>query len=440
MHMPGAAAAEAIVPPAAIPPEATAPQLAQLAWRRLQPQAWPLPPEAFPAGAALVGGAVRDALLDRLPQQPDLDLVVPEDAIALCRQLGRRHGGSVVVLDAERSIARLVIQGWSIDLARQEGDSLEQDLRRRDYRLNAMALPLGPEAQLLDPLEGLSDLRRGQLMAVAEANLLDDPLRLLRGVRLASELGFALDPQTQHWLKHHHACLAAVAGERVLAELDKLAASPGGAAGLRQCLAWGLLEPWRAPTAAGTPQAEALLEGLGAAEAQRLGLSSAEAQQALPLARLAAVLDGAGLRRLRSSRRLQQRVEQLRRWRQRLGAEAPAQRAERLSEVERLRLQRDLEDDLPALLLSWPTAAATTWLERWRNPDDPLFHPRAAIDGLTLQRELGLPASPRLGALLQHLMQLRAFGRLNGRLEALEAAQRWLAAHPADGDAAPRRG
>ena len=161
-------------------------------------------------------------------------------------------------------------------------------------------------------------------MAVAEANLLDDPLRLLRGVRLASELGFALEPQTQHWLKHHHACLAAVAGERVLAELDKLAASPGGAAGLRQCLAWGLLEPWRAPTAAGTPQAEALLEGLGAAEAQRLGLSSAEAQQALPLARLAAVLDGAGLRRLRSSRRLQQRVEQLRRWRQRLGAEAPA--------------------------------------------------------------------------------------------------------------------
>ena len=280
MHMPGAAAAEAIVPPAAIPAEATAPQLAQLAWRRLQPQAWPLPPEAFPAGAALVGGAVRDALLDRLPQQPDLDLVVPEDAIALCRQLGRRHGGSVVVLDAERSIARLVIQGWSIDLARQEGDSLEQDLRRRDYRLNAMALPLGPEAQLLDPLEGLSDLRRGQLMAVAEANLLDDPLRLLRGVRLASELGFALEPQTQHWLKHHHACLAAVAGERVLAELDKLAASPGGAAGLRQCLAWGLLEPWRAPTAAGTPQAEALLEGLGAAEAQRLGLSWAEAQRA----------------------------------------------------------------------------------------------------------------------------------------------------------------
>jgi tRNA nucleotidyltransferase (CCA-adding enzyme) len=407
----------------------------------LHPQRWPLPPEAFPAGAALVGGAVRDALLDRLPPQPDLDLVVREDAIALCRQLGRRHGGSVVVLDAERSIARLVIQGWSIDLARQEGDSLEQDLRRRDYRLNAMALPLGAEPALLDPLEGLTDLRQGQLMAVAEANLLDDPLRLLRGVRLASELGFALEPQTQRWLEAHHACLGAVAGERVLAELEKLAASPGGAVGLGQCLAWRLLQPWQAAAAA--VEAPPLLADLGPEQPQRLGLTAAEAQQALPLARLAAVLDGPGLQRLHSSRRLQQRVEQLRRWRQRLGAglgaEAPAARVERLSEAERLRLQRDLEEDLPALLLAWPTEAAMAWLQRWRDPNDPLFHPRAAIDGLTLQRELGLKASPRLGALLQHLMLLRAFGRVQGRLEALEAAQRWLNNHPADGSPAPRR-
>jgi len=425
------------VTPAAIPAGATASQLAALAWRRLNPERWPLPPQAFPTGAALVGGAVRDALLDRLPPQPDLDLVVPEDAIALCRQLGRRHGGSVVVLDAERSIARLVIQGWSIDLARREGDCLEQDLGRRDYRLNAMALPLGAEPQLLDPLQGLTDLRQGQLMAVAEANLLDDPLRLLRGVRLACELGFALEPQTQRWLQAHHARLADVAGERVLAELEKLAASPTGSVGLAQGLAWGLLQPWQAAPAA--PEAAALLGQLGPEQPQRLGLDGTEAQQALPLARLAAVLDGAGLQRLRSSRRLQQRVEQLRRWRQRLGAERPDTRAERLSEAERLRLQRDLEEDLPALLLTWPTEAAQAWLRRWRDPNDPLFHPRAAIDGLTLQRELGLKASPRLGSLLQHLMLQRAFGRVQGRLEALEAAQRWLERHPADVQPAPRR-
>jgi len=130
------------VTPAALPGDAGPAELAALAWRRLQPERWPLPRQAFPAGSALVGGAVRDALLDRLPPQPDLDLVVESDAIQLCRRLGRSHGGSVVVLDAERSIARLVIQGWSVDLARQEGASLAHDLGRRDYRLNAMALPL----------------------------------------------------------------------------------------------------------------------------------------------------------------------------------------------------------------------------------------------------------------------------------------------------------
>ncbi|MFZ9464110.1 MAG: CCA tRNA nucleotidyltransferase, partial [Vulcanococcus sp.] len=68
--------------------------------------------------------------------------MLPGDAVALCRQLQRHHGGSAVVLDAGRSIARLVLKGWSVDLARQEGGSLSADLQRRDYTINAMALPL----------------------------------------------------------------------------------------------------------------------------------------------------------------------------------------------------------------------------------------------------------------------------------------------------------
>ena len=67
---------------------------------------------------------------------------MPGDAVALARQLARDHGGTCVVLDAERSIARLVLGGWSLDLARQEGSSLEADLGRRDYTINAIALPV----------------------------------------------------------------------------------------------------------------------------------------------------------------------------------------------------------------------------------------------------------------------------------------------------------
>ena len=141
----------------------------------------------------LVGGAVRDALLGRLAARPDLDLVVPEDAVDLARKLARRLGGAVVVLDQERSMARLVLQGWTIDLARRMGADLPHDLLRRDYSANAIALPLpaprnrssGEPAlngDLLDPSGGLADLAAGQLRAISEANLLDDPLQTAREI------------------------------------------------------------------------------------------------------------------------------------------------------------------------------------------------------------------------------------------------------------------
>ncbi|MFM2081037.1 MAG: hypothetical protein RLZZ219_1719 [Cyanobacteriota bacterium] len=429
------------MPPAALR-EAQA-SAATVAWRRLDAPSWPVPPAAFPPGAALVGGAVRDALLDRLGPRPDLDLVLPGDAVEACRQLRRRHGGSAVVLDAERSIARLVVDGWSIDLARQEGGCLEADLQRRDYTINAMALPLASPDQLVDPLGGAVHLVNGELVAVAEANLLDDPLRLLRGLRLAAELDFRLETRTQGWIAIHAPRLATVAGERVLAELEKLAAAPEGHRQLREVLRCGLLAPWRGETPTATADSlagAALLSRLGVAEADQLGLTPAEQGEALPLARLAAVLDEPSLQRLRSSRRWQQRVGSLRHWRQRLGSLEPAAAAAALPEPERLRLQRQLEQDLPALLLGWPAVEGRVWLARWRDGDDPLFHPRPAIDGGTLQRELGIEASPRLGALLEHLMRERAFGRVQQRHELLQQARSWLHSAHGDGDQDPRRG
>ena len=111
-------------------------------WQRLAVEQWPVPLNLLPAETALVGGAVRDALLNRLPAQQDLDLVVKSDAVGLTQRLNRELGGSLVVLDETRDIARLVLRGWTIDIARQEGHNLEDDLWRRDYRLNAIALPL----------------------------------------------------------------------------------------------------------------------------------------------------------------------------------------------------------------------------------------------------------------------------------------------------------
>ena len=89
-------------------------QLAQLR-SGLAPQRWPLEASLLPPDAVLVGGAVRDALLGRPLEHPDLDFVVEGDAVALGRELARRSGGSCVVLDRERSIARLVLKGWRFD-------------------------------------------------------------------------------------------------------------------------------------------------------------------------------------------------------------------------------------------------------------------------------------------------------------------------------------
>lgn len=378
--------------------------------QRLAVDQWPLPIAHLPADAALVGGAVRDGLLDRLADRPDLDLVVAEDAIELCRRLARRHGGSCVVLDEQRSIARLVLRGWTVDLARRCGADLASDLRRRDYTINAIALPLEAGASLLDPTGGLADLHQRQLVAVSEANLLDDPLRLLRGVRLAAELDFRLAAATRRWLAAHHHRLSAVACERVLAELEKLAAAPAGHSGLITALELQLLQPWQAD-----PVGAARLAGLDEEGAVARGLSREERGWALPLARLAALLDGRAVERLHGSRRLQQRCERLNRWRVALEACSAGEGCgslETLKELERLRLHQELEEVLPALLLLLPEATARQAMGRWHDPHDPLFHPRPPIDGRQLQERLAIRAGPRLGELLAFLTRERAYQRL----------------------------
>ena len=397
------------------------PILAGQVLERLNPADWPLPTGAFPQGTALVGGAVRDALLNRLGPRPDLDLVVSGDAIGFAKEASRRWGGTCVVLDEGHGIARLVIQGWTIDLAAQEGASLEADLGRRDFTVNAIALPLEEGAVLVDPTGGLDHLQRGQLVAVQEANLVADPLRLLRGLRLASELGFELEPQSQVWIERHAALLGSVAGERVLAELEKLAAAPEGHRGLQACQTMGLLHPWGAD-----PLAQASLQELSEQNARARGLGNEELGWALPLARLAALFGRKALEGLRSSRRLQQRCHTLRHWQ-------TASSRGQLSETDQLRLHQELEADLPALLLFWPEASAQTAMGRWRDPADPLFHPRPPIDGKSLQEHLALKPSRQLGELLHHITLERAFRRLpaapepspEGMAQVWACAKRW---------------
>lgn len=162
----------------------------------LSPETWPFSQEWLPPEACLVGGAVRDALLGRRGEYLDLDFVLPTDAVQTARQLAQQYNAGFVVLDPDRQIARVVFEQATVDLAQQEGDSLETDLRRRDFTINAIAY--NPYTQeLIDPLQGYADLQQGIIRMVSPKNLQDDPLRLLRAYRQAAQLGFKTEPATQ---------------------------------------------------------------------------------------------------------------------------------------------------------------------------------------------------------------------------------------------------
>ena len=372
-------------------------------------ESWPVPLPLLPEETALVGGAVRDALLNRLPARPDLDLVVRSGALDLAQQLNRKLGGSFIALDEARDIARLVLKGWTIDIATREGSSLEDDLWRRDYRLNAIALPLNPARELVDPTGGLEDLAEGQLSAVREENLRADPLRLLRGPRLLAQIPLTLEARTAKWIRSLRHRLKEAAPERILAEIQKLVAGPHSDEALEQLNRLELMAPWAAHQRLPTLNDAALF-------------TAEERQEALPLARLSGLISEQGLGQLRASRALQQRCRRLRHWLQAAGPQL-----EQLAEEDLLQLHLDLEPDLPALILQLNRAVQDTWLRRWRDREDPLFHPNFPLSGKTLMEVLAIPAGPAVGTLLAHLRREAAFGRIRGQEQALQEARRWLA-------------
>ena len=391
-------------------------RLPGLLWHRLEPDRWPLKPSQLPEGAVLVGGAVRDGLLNRLPPCPDLDLVIPGAVLSTVQRLAKDHGGVCVVLDEQRDMARLVLRGWTIDFARFEGDDLREDLFRRDFKLNAIALTLSDPQQLIDPTGGIQDLQNGLICAIRESNLRDDPLRLLRALRLMAELEMRIDADTLAMLEANSPLLTHSAPERIQAELLRLVAAPAADEAIALLQALALLNPWR------PRDLEHSHSTLGRPLIANSSMTLEEQTLALPLARLTGLLSDPGLKSLRFSRRQIQRCSRLRYWQERIGAGDSIT----LDETERLRLHQDLEADLPALVLCWPKQRRDEWMQRWRDPKDPLFHPCSPLDGDTLQKALSLQPGPKLGALIQHLTTAHAYGRVSTREQVLDEARRWL--------------
>ncbi len=195
----------------------------------------------------IVGGVVRDHLLGSKKSINDLDIIVEHSALQVARRVADQLGWAYYPLDAERDVARLVFQATSpplvCDIAAMRGGSIERDLRTRDFTINALAVEWRGRAatQLVDLVDGRADLERRVLRRVSPASLAEDPVRLLRAVRFASQLGFAIDEETQLQMLRMPDTVRLASAERVRDELWKIMQGDDPASALELLRTYGLL-------------------------------------------------------------------------------------------------------------------------------------------------------------------------------------------------------
>jgi hypothetical protein len=324
--------------------------------------------------AYVVGGAVRDELLGR--QLVDVDVATPDPEVAARIYAGLAKGALFPLSERHGAWRVAFKDGTTVDFTPLTG-TVEDDLRTRDFTINAIAQPVAG-GNYVDPLGGRQDLERRTLRAVSDSIFEDDALRLLRAVRLEDELGFELDAETEELVRKYAGLVADPAGERIVAELERL--SP---AGFERADELGLLSP--------------------------LG-GSLERLRAVDLVDtpnyLLVVVFGENLRRLPVSNETRRLARAL------LRAERPEDDSPRTIH----RFRRATEPwSLTALAflgaddLYEPVRAART-----AEPKEPLLR----------GDELGLPPGPEIGRLLDRIAEERAAGTVSTREEALELVER----------------
>jgi tRNA nucleotidyltransferase (CCA-adding enzyme) len=181
----------------------------------------------------LVGGVVRDLFLNRT--NFDFDLVAEGDAISLARKFARDSQAKLKI-HSRFGTAKLDYPGFSLDLATARSEtyskpgalptvkpgSLKDDLIRRDFSINAMALHLNPQrfGELIDLYHGKEDLERSLIRILHPKSFIDDATRILRAIRYEQRLGFKLEAETEKLLRRHVAMLHTISGDRIRHELE----------------------------------------------------------------------------------------------------------------------------------------------------------------------------------------------------------------------------
>jgi tRNA nucleotidyltransferase (CCA-adding enzyme) len=395
----------------------------------------------------VVGGLVRDMLDADGRGRPttgrrDIDVVVEGDGVAVARRLARGLRGALRIHHAFGTASIEGLRAGRLDVATARAEHYEapgalprvrkgtivQDLERRDFSVNAMAVELGSGAfGLLDPVGGRADLRRRRLRVLHPLSFVEDPTRVFRGARYAGRLGFALDGPSRRArrLAIELAPYPALSGARILAEIERVLAEPKAGTVLRQLGrvgAFRLVDPRLGLSRTGA----AALAGLDEVIAWlgRRGLAAGATGVAL-LAIVAGQPDAvaeAALRRLGLAGEALGRLLEARR-------EGPTLAARLAAGGSKSRLAA-LARERPAVELAWawltggPTSrGALTWyLEHGAGT-------RPALRGDDLLA-LGVPAGPAVGAMLRRLRDARLDGRAPTRGREVALVRRWIGSSP----------
>lgn len=387
--------------------------------------------EAAGVAIYLVGGGVRDLLLGR--PQVDLDLVVEGDAIALARKVAAALGGRVV---SHRPFGTATVEdhGLCIDLATARREvylrpgalpvvrpaSLDDDLARRDFTINAMAIALTGQQRgpLIDTFGGREDLARQRIRVLHEGSFRDDATRILRALRYEARLGFRLDGYTQELARRDAPYLGAISGHRRRRELLLILDEGRAADALRRCQELDVLRHVD-PVLAFEPSLEGAFRR---APAEVAGTHLPEVYLALLAVNLAPADAAALAERLGLTARQRRLVT--------ASAEATVTAGQALArpDVMPSAVARALApfppESLWALHLAFPddrvAARVRRYLREWR-------HIKPHLDGRAL-KALGVLEGPLLGSLLARLADARLDGLVAAREDEVRLVREALVA------------
>jgi len=366
----------------------------------------------LPNGSILVGGYIRDLILDRLSPYPDIDIVIPKNALKIGKDIAEKYSGKFLILDQDKSIARVIFRNFTIDLANQTHELLDEDLKSRDLTINSIGFSFA-NGKLIDPANGLYDLNKSILRSLRNQNFLSDPLRILRCFRFASELNFQIEPRVLEFLELNKSQLQTVSVERIQYELKKITKGKEALKTVELLNAIKIFD-WI--------QSYENHSSTGLSFVNFENFLQDEIDKFFPIAYLKELLKEPVITKFKFSKSDTVTINSLRRWSDKLKEKSIVH----FTEIERFQLHKDLEMILPAFILYLPKKFHKEWLKRWRNKKDKLFHPKNYINGNQLKNILEIEDGPLLGDLLNYLSREFAYERLNNFDEAIYKAKGWF--------------